>query len=511
MMEMSFLRKVNICLVLIFLLMLKLILFLPNAPGYAYAPHHIANLFLPNFGLHLEYSTFPYYANSVITQYSLNKVILVLISNNDPLMLYRLTYILTLVFRLFAYLLLFILFMGRINTNYKDNMLKIISVSLLISLVIWWPGGPFMLIVLLLWSLFASFLEYRVVLIGTISYLTLSLYWHSAGMIGFSIVIAYFVVGAFFSIDLRRFSLYVYGLITLVSWVFIRGLDYGGALRNALLVIKSFSIEYILNGLFSKGNFVPEMYAFYSNFPVPSIIVNFGLYLSYVVLLSVTLWIILAWNFDKKLRGILLTVFFANFIFMMMYFIATFTVPPVILQTLLYPLIIYILLMFKRHEFTIRSFSLVVIFILTLSFSLGTLQKDYTNTFEDTTGQTSFYQYFPSIQWMAHHASIRPIKIISDGNTNGYYQIILSKYHLYPSNVRVFKWGVTLDIYKKLIKGRYANKNSIMAVNLFLFKKHLRMVSLQAWNRFEPLPPKVYFARNNLSVIYSDDTIAFLY
>ncbi|USS41053.1 hypothetical protein NF865_02220 [Thermococcus aggregans] len=511
-------QRVNICLFGILLLIISMVIFLPNSPGYAYGPHHIANLFLPNFGLNFEYSTLPYYARSVLTQYALNKAILILVADGDPLILSRIVYLLSVLLRMLAYLILLTLL------QFKDKRLDksmVVGLSILFAITISWPGVPLMLISMILWSLIKTPSHLKTSILGVLSYSVLSLYWHSAGMIGFSLVVSYIIISLAFSSKrnmMRSWGIYTYVLITVISWIFIRGLTYGGAFRNFVILVKNLSIQYILIGLFSKGNFIPREYIFSSKFFVPGEVISLGLYSSYIILTLASLWILYQniqkinkTSIDKSIVALLAIIFLGNILFMAAYFSATFIFPPVVFQTLLYPLIVVYLLVDSYSPKSITKLtSLFLVGMLVASFGAGTLQIMYTDTFEDTRGETSFYIYFPSIGWISHHT--HNILIVSDGNTGGYLQIILSKYHLYEiSEIRIFKWGITLGIYEKLVKGKYKNEKSLLVVNTLLFKKHLRLVSLQAWNRFKPLPLKVYIVRNNLSMIYNDNNIVVLY
>ncbi|AEK73091.1 hypothetical protein GQS_05965 [Thermococcus sp. 4557] len=512
-------RRIHMYLLGILLLIINIGVFLPNSPGYAYNPHHIANLFLPNFGLDFEYSTFPYYARSVLTQYVLNKAILILVANEDPLILDRTIFLVSTLFRIPAYIILLTLLQFE---DKKLNKSMIIGLSILFTITISWSGIPLMLISTILWSLIRTSSPLKILILGILSYLALSLYWHSAGMIGFSLIVAYIIVHLTFSNKkhtIQKWGIYTYILITVISWIFIRGLTYGGAFRDVIILARNVSINYILRGVFSKGNFVPRDYIFSSKFFIPSEIINFGLYISYAIITLISVLILYhnLWQIDKasteKTTSLLMVILLGNILFMGAYFSATFIFPPVVFQTLLYPFVVtYILsgLHPLKNTLKIKLISLFLVGTLVASFGLGTLQIMYTSTFEDTRGETSFDMYFPSIEWISHH--IQDISIISDGNTGGYYQIILSKYHLYEtSRVKIFKWGITLRIYENLVQGKYRNEKSLLVVNTLLFKKHLRLVSLQAWNRFKPLPSGSYIVQNNLLMIYNDNNIVILY
>lgn len=59
--------------------------------------------------------------------------------------------------------------------------------------------------------------------------------------------------------------------------------------------------------------------------------------------------------------------------------------------------------------------------------------------------------------------------------------------------------------YKEILTETYKNaENTILVINIELYKKHLIFMSLQGWSRLEPIAPLYIMQNKWLNVIYND-------
>ncbi|WP_430515118.1 hypothetical protein [Pyrococcus woesei] len=473
------------------------ILTLPTSPGNFYGPAHYYNLYLPDFGLNSDIAILPHASKTVLSMYLLNKVTLEVLG--DILLLHQAIYVMQPLLVFCSYYLFFTFIGVR---DYK------IFLSGFLSMILGWPGIVLILGMVVLYSFFKVGREFFV--LALISFSTLTLYWHSSHMLFFVILLSIsgfiLVIKIIFKNQAGKVNQYIptrIVLVTLLStfvWVWGRKL-YGS--QNLLSSFREyFYLKRLLEGLFSKGAFVPPEYLYYdplyARFDPIFDALRYVLYLATFIITLSTSFKALKLNKREEMLGLPLIV--GSGAFMFLYYLATYTFGPAPILVFLIP---YSLNILTKKMVNRKSFALIMIFFVVLLTITG-IYGQYKGIRSSPEFNQDFITFSPPIQWLTEHKA--EITIISDANTLGYMTIWYGKNSLYHKSELHFV-SIGNYYYQKLYTGNYERRGDIIFVyNYELYRKNLMFESLQAWNKYKPLEPLVVL-KNRLNVVYSSQKI----
>lgn len=502
----------------IFILIILNVYLMPSAPGDAYAPHHIANLFLDNFGYNSAFSTLPDAGQTMMTYYALNAILLNSIANSDPLLFYKLINLIQTIARFFAFIIIF----GVVS--YKHH-LKII-LSIVFTIAVSFPGIPHLLLVLIIYSISNYYNQVesskilQTLFIFVFSFITLSLYWHTMSFLAFIVTIAYILFKIFSSKNniLRLQSSYplllLSFIITLVIWIYFRETSAFAIAVSALFYPQYiFDWDVLLAGLFSSGSFIEPLYNFHYTFIIPQIYIVFPRYLSYLVaylIIFMTIFYPKKKGLSVRLKNfkvLIIVLFVSDILSKIFHYLVTKTFATDVWSLLLFPIIFGLVCCQVQIEKSYLRKAIIMAVLTLFIYSIVTTSAYciYVNRTQLPSSQTSFDTYYSSFNWLSSHSYMTTL--FSDATTAGYFQIIYAKDEVYKTHL-IFNREIGNDYYK-IIQGKYSlPKSSIFALNVELYEKHLTFSSLVYWNVYEPVSSE-YVVKNHLEPIYNNGLMIF--
>jgi hypothetical protein len=483
------------------------IFYLPRSPGNFYGPAHYYNLYLPNFGLGLEVSILPSAFRTLSSFYSLSKMLLE-IFGEDVLVLHQSLWILSPVLTFSA----FILFFSLISLFRENRVLLSGTLSLLLS----WSPVVLVLGMTTLYCIikFTARVDFSLAISWILAFITLSLYWHSADMLFCIPIIISLIFLVYYNLanthinlpkakssTILLISLLFISSVTVAIWTIVRG---GLAFSTLHRIDKLFDPQVIWKGSFAKGSFVLPEFQYIIDFFVPVYVIDVMRYVTYFL----TIIIILIYIYNTKncvlekvlAKGLL----FGSIIFMFLYFMATLTIGSAPIVVFLIPFALGLcILKAKSNKDPLKvrliygaAFFIIGSLILTALYNICL----YTN---NTEFRCDFETYRSSSMWIATNLPSNT-KLLSDANTLGYIAIHYAKNKQYNINP-LFFYSIGNFTYVSLYNGEF-NSSAKILYNFNIYRENLIFESLQAWNKFKPLPPQIV-QKNKLNVLYNDNFV----
>lgn len=484
---------------------------IPQSIGYAYGPAHFYNLYLPNFGIGSEVSILPTAFRTLASAYTFLKVALVIF--DDPLLIYRVLYIVQPLLTFLA----FYLFFGLFYWVPKSEKCRILLSSIL-SLIVNWPSESYLFGALIVGmsSLFGVVnaiiknVKSKFVILGLLAFLALSLYWHSAHVLFF--ILIFVILVTFKRCNTFILSLLVF-IISVVVWIYVRNpLLRGGIISNLLNIENYINLTTIYLGLFSKGIFVPSEYLYDFKSIIPEILIDYIRYVTYIIIFLVTIYALIILGRKQFIRRrVYFALLLSTITFMLSYFIATRTIGPAPIVIFLFPYALYICIskgwfgsLLNKTKLNNKTNFWKIIFIYILfSFAFSEFYYMYYDVRTNPKFSENFYDYYTSSVWISNHLTNNS-KIISDAATQGYIAIWYGKYKYYKT-IKIYYKCIGNQEYIALYNGLY-NFRYILIYNIKLYEKNLALYSLEAWNKYKPLPP-IIVQKNKLNIVYNDQRI----
>ena len=210
--------------------------------------------------------------------------------------------------------------------------------------------------------------------------------------------------------------------------------------------------------------------------------------------------------FNRKkvsiIQLLIVSFLFADIIFNSLYYIATRSAAPRILLTFSYPLVLWIITNNPIKTRSQQVFHKIIVAILIVSVLVASSKILYIYLKEHPNTQLPIEMYKNSLFWIEMYA--QPEEILSDAHTQACYKILYEKYRS-DKRFTIVMSSIGYYTYKEILTSTYKNaENTILVINIELYKKHLIFMSLQGWSSFEPIAP-LYIMKNKwLNVIYND-------
>jgi len=505
---------------------------LPINVGTFYTPIHYSNLFLPNFGLYSDVSMGPYGFKTMITNYSLLKIILE-VFNSNILAVHQFIYIIGSIIVFFSFILFFSMF-----SDFKENRILLSSV---LSFLIWWDSIALILEMSTLYFLiiYINKKNYFLAICCIICFISLSLYWHSAHILFLFPAILYLIFIYLFNEYLlglkNKIPKYIVNMLffllifSITIWIYIRESE---AFTRIYDIVQIFDFSIFLHGLFSKGSFVPQIYQYKYHFFIAPYIIDIVRYISFIITyFSLFIYFIYA-IYKKNIEKITnkeifaLSIFFGAILFQIFYFVTTKTIGPAPISVILIPFLLMICLtniqLIKKiddsqkhikleRKFLKCSFQfnklikifLILIFIFIIgALLLTTIYVKYHN-FEHTTEFNSNYIFYEQSAIFILE-NMDDNTIISDANTLGYIGIQYAKTKKYVARKILF-YCINYNIYDKLYTGNFYNDDYLL-YNYGIFKKDSLLESWTAWDKYKPLNPEIT-QKNKLNLLFNNGEI----
>jgi len=465
---------------------------LPSAPGRGYEIFHYYNLFLPSFGNNMKITPIPQAYKTLTTHYILKKILLEIVTDNDVLLLHRLINDLDPAKNPFKVILIFLSYVLFFRTLKIKTDQSIFSASILaISNVS--VGIPLILGM----TAFYGFLEginRKKLLIGAISFVTLTLYWHSAHVLFLVMITAALIFKIARTPSYKQYySILTWILIVISTFVWLWH-------RNRIPIeVSSITWQYIKLGLFSKGKFAPKayVYSWNKNLSTLGTILDLCRYISYLIIMLLLLITAIFTSKKGEENEFTLPFIFGNLFYSFLYFIATKTFAVAGFIWILYPYIISVYLV-KKKIINKKLFFYIMILIIFVSgtfIAQGFYQQilDYSHP----EFSQNFELFGPPVFWLC--SSSKEANLIADSSTIGYIALWYGKEKLYKYCKFHFA-SIGTTTYEALLKRTYVGRE-IFIYNFEIYKENLIFESLEAWDIFKPLPPEI--------VINSDFNIVF--
>ncbi|MFA4669681.1 hypothetical protein QDY65_03855 [Pyrococcus kukulkanii] len=499
--------------ILIFSFIMRVIT-LPQSIGYAYGPAHFYNLYLPNLGVESAISILPNYFRTLLTGYIYLKVMLELFG--DPLLVYRILYIVQPLLTFSGYLLFFSLI-----PQFKKP--RFIFASIL-SLIIYWPSEQYLVgaLVLGMTALFGILSQNtNLILIGYLSLVSVSLYWHSASVL-FAVFLFSFLLIRYLDRHSKRdmFQLLMVSLISVWIWVYVRGhyqkRVFELFLGSLLNITEYFNVNYLKVALFSKGIVAPPEFV-YDKYGQVGAILNYIKYVGYINIILIIFLIIFVYplltlsnkivqyyimSLNKQLMLLAVSLILGAIIHTILSFLVLKTIGSIVFIVFLFPYTIAY--MWKTYSITKRKFYIGV--LIYLLFSIG-LPEAYSTYYVEIKTNPRFNERFELYNtysmWIGKHFN-NGSYLISDAATIGYISIWFGKDKLYKQSEIHFKSFDNND-YISIRNGKW-NKHHFVIYNFKLYIQNLPFYSLQAWNLYKPIPPEEIL-KNPLNKLYDSKNL----
>lgn len=526
--KIQFWRILLIVVVLMFEVSLILI---PSSPGYFYEGHRLANIYLPDLGVRSTIATVK--SDSVVASVAFMKIVIEILGG-DIISLLKVFSIVFPSLVILTFCLLCKLVNDRFNLKtslpilfYSVMYIFIYSMNAFDGNIMWFAGTLFPILTIYSWEgLKGGRGKYMYILMLIIT--TASLWWHTVAMFCFFIVVGDLVFMLLLNPNLKNKKLLIYyvgiHLVILIStWIWIRAstLQYG--VFPALISFFKGDIWTNLYSIFLLGNFAGP-YAFRSRFEKIMNLKNISTYAAYLILLSLGIWILLKiiriYRYKRKtpssknssLDYLISVSLIVSVIFGVSYLVVTKGLGVGGFRVLLYPLIIAYLVraIFEkrtRNNVLVSSVYFISLAVLISSLIFASAPGVLTYYYESPTRTFNPEYYASTFMWFYGH-SPKKANLITDATDGGHYQIIYTSRQLYQTkDIKII--SINLKIYKDLVHHTYYVNNTFLSVNIFKYKNHLFMDSLQAWNKFEPLGlSQVVHNRGELSkIIYTNGNL----
>ena len=491
----------------------------PTAPGDNYEPNHVSNLYLPKFGTSSEHSTLPDAGTTLLTFYTIRSVLMLVSLGQNPELLFSAFYVLDVIARFVAYVTLF----GMIEAMHKYRLL----LSVLFTMEVTFPGIPVLLLVLTVSKLshLAEAQQRNLfpqsVLIIVVCFTTNALYWHSYSFVSFVMVSA-FIFTSTMLVDRNRPRTHVRWLnlffilatITAASWIFLRERS---ALSISLLGLmesgRLLNWETFQQGLFGRGAFIPISYQFKYQFFVDVRILDVIRYGTYVLAYAFVIGELLA-HFRRKRNAssrsccvIFAVLLLTDAITKVAHYLVARTVGADVWLVFLYPMILASTMGSgkgsPRYRVIPNSRRILMLLFLTIVL-VTTLFSAYVTHTQLASRTTQLEDYSASLSWIVDNRG--SVDILADADTAGYYQVLYTSRGLTDA-FAIENQDMSFDQYNQLESGNYTlPEGTLIALNVFLYENHIAFGSLQYWNVFEPMSPKVV-ELNKLNRICDDGFI----
>lgn len=362
-----------------------------------------------------------------------------------------------------------------------------------------------LLATMILYLIFNKKISFPFLIILFLSWLALSLYWHSIQVMTMAIIFIFFLLimsTTQFNDSYKKqqfFAFLTIFLIFIISWTYFKSSFFESSLNI-------FQIDFDSSKFLSKGSFSNE-FAFISN--TPTKFFDTSRYLSYllveVIFMVLSLYTVYAIITKKEISNnffVFSSVFLAQLILVPLYFFVTGSSPVILIITFLYPAAIIFLLAPEKLILK-RVLNLLIITFLLIPIvltSLGVANIYFNNNPEQKIKLTTYY---PSAYWI--NDKFGKINIYTDAHTGGNFQLI-NKMYVKNDNINIISIGY--HTYSDLIHHTFNhNKNSILIINQRLYDEHLIFESLESWNQFEPINKKIIYCDKELNPIFSDGNI----
>ncbi|MEM4615937.1 MAG: hypothetical protein QXY19_02910 [Archaeoglobaceae archaeon] len=470
---------------------------LPTSPSSFYGPSHYYNLYLPNFGLSYEISILPHAAKTVLGMYGLHKVILTIL-NENVLLLHSAIHLLSPIFVFLS----FYLFFTAINFKRKRTLM-----SGIFSIIFSWAPIALLLGMMCIFTVMNKGTKYTLILLP--SFLTLSLYWHSAHMLFFIsmvFLLIYLIIVKVpakdnFSEEMRKMIFLL--VISTFVWIWIREL-YGA--KNWKDLWLYFELEKIFRGLFLKGSFVPVEYQYADPITELSFFIDYFRYIVYVVVIMSILFYSLSSLWGKKLEqyGLGLPLLCGAATFILLYYISTEIFGPAPIMVFLIPYFLAMTLNKIELGLNTKKYRLLLALFLTMIcfLAISCFYYKYVDLKTASEFNQNFEVFKPPIHWLSEHKD--ECYLLSDADTMGYMAIWYGKDTLYNRS-KIYYSSIGNYQYDRLFKGLY-DDNYVVIYNYELYIKNLVFRSLQSWNKYKPLNSSIAL-KNDLGIIYNSNKI----
>lgn len=337
--------------------------------------------------------------------------------------------------------------------------------------------------------------------------------WHTAQVMLYTIIVCYFVILQIVWIaeksqTIIKRNIYLILLllymtaISIITWIYLRE----ATLRNIVNMPIELNPYQIFIDFFIKKGSIAGQYSYKTTFPIKQVQTQYiGYIIAYVIMVVVTIKFFMN-IFNKKkvsiIQILIVSFLLADIVFNSMYYIATRSAGPRILLTFSYPLVLLIILSSPIRTRSKQVFHQIIAVILVVSLLPASSKILYTSLKESPNTQLPIEMYKNSLFWIEMYA--QPEKILSDAHTQACYKILYEKYRS-DKRFTIVMSSIGYYTYKEILTSTYKNaENTILVINIELYKKHLIFMSLQGWSSFEPIAP-LYIMKNKwLNVIYND-------
>jgi len=509
-----YMKKTNsILIILLYFTLIFLIasLLMPKSVLGFYQAHALSNIYIPNLGID---SGVGVNIKSIVAYPALIRV-LFLICDTSTLATIRIAGFSSVLAILFSYILLFRVVAGDKKTKILVAWIyPIIFIFLNSASIV--TGYIFGFSTILSFIIVFFFLDKRrqqnyipLFIIALISWIALGLFWHTLQVMTYFIILSYMFISSLPDIiktgnSTIKWNLFILlTVIFIATWIYLREDALGHVLNNPNIDISS---------LFKKGSFAGT-YSFKSALPIEWIdkMRYFGYIFAYVLMGIIAIKFIVNIFRKKEVSSayiIVTALLISGISFMLLYFIASGTTLPRILLTFSYPFLLILLNSKSGLQIDfINKYNLKKIFtlVLVIPIALTSTCTLYTYIVETPEKNLSIEMYRNSFFWIVDHS--HPKRILSDSHTSGHYQILYTSCGIYRQ-YKMDASSIGSDTYKRILEIEYKNVgDSILVINTELYKKHLIFSSLQAWNKFEPIPPQCVTQNKQLNIVYDDGRI----
>jgi len=493
-------------LLLVFALDIRL-LTLPSAIGYTYAPAHFYNLYLPNLGVHSPTAILPGAFKTLPADYSFLKILIDVFRN--PLLVYKLLYVLQPLLVFFSYYIFF-----KLVPHINESRFFLAS---LFSIFVYWPSeqylvGSLILGMISIVGIMSGKKKFHV--LGYISLITVSLYWHSASVL-FGVFLFSLLLIRYLMVPTKTdiFNLLIVSLILMMVWLYVRG-HYQQHVFYSLFsslfnIFKYVNIKYLKMALFSKGIVAPPTFV-YTRYTTIIKILNYMRYTGYgMVFIVVLLCPLIVYRCNKYGRALkLLAILSLSFVFgtiahTILSFLTLMTIGPIVFIVFLFPFAVACLML--QYKMTRNKLYVFIVGYLLLTIGVSQAYYAYHIDIEmNPRFNENFEMYKIYALWIGEYAP-RHGCFISDSATIGYIAIWFGRYKLYVSTLVHFE-SLDNTNYAELYNGLWG-RQCFLIYNFDLYLRHLPFYSLQAWNRYEPLSPEGLLLKNSLNKIYDSNII----
>lgn len=301
----------------------------------------------------------------------------------------------------------------------------------------------------------------------------------------------------------------LFTILFIFTWFILRE-------STIIQIVNLGNFELSFSTITSKGSFTEDF-----SFLIPDYVKYIDLtryigYLTvYVIMTIISIrYAILA--YEKKAIPLQYTVIAAllvtDLIYIVLYFVAAGIITPRIINMLSIPLI----LIFVTSDIVIPSLSLntiaksilLILIVMPLIFTSFSVMTQYLGNSPEYNVPNGSYDN--SYLWFAEHFESN--QVVSDVHTGGQYQILSQVQHFGYDNkkIKINLKDLKFDSYKSIMDQRYCNSQGhVLLINKVLFDKHLTFGSLHAWDKYEPINPRVVSQNRHLQLVYNDDKILF--